>query len=248
MAAELRTVSEHGTLILTLANPEHGNALVPGMCAAGIEVFASVDSNPDVGAIVITGGGTQFCSGLAPHRWPALEPESGATRADALGTLHDWIEAVATCPVPVLAAVEGAAAGAGLALALACDLIVAASNATFGAHDARAASGPNAGVDWFLGRALPRQLASELVLGNAAASAERLYQVGLINRVCEPSEALRAALDWAAALAGTDRAAMARTKERLAQAPEHTLTQHLALEREPLARALQSRSTPTRRA
>lgn len=246
MPAELRSASEHGTLILTLANPEHGNALVPEMCAAGVEVFASADSNPDVHAIVITGSGAQFCTGLAPHRWPAPGAEDDEPGADAIDTLHDWIEAIHTCPVPVLAAVEGRAAGAGFALALACDLIVAASNSTFSAHDAHAPSGPNAGAGWFLGRHLPRQLASELVLGPAAAGAERLNRAGLVNRVCEPAEALRGALDWAQALAGGNAAADA--KERLAHAAEHSLTQQLALEREQWARTLTAAAAPVRRA
>ena len=246
MAAELRSAFEHGTLVLTMSNPEHANALVPEMCSAGVEVFSGAGSNPDVHAIVLTGAGADFCSGLAPRRWPLRAQAANGVDVDTIDRLHDWVEAILICPIPVLAAVEGAAAGAGCTLALACDLIVAASNSTFSARDAHAAASPDGGASWFLGRGLPRQLASELLLDGAAVSAERLQPLGLVNRVCEPAESLRSALDWAAALAGSPANKLADAKELLAGAADHGLTQHLAQEREQLLRSLRTASGTTR--
>ena len=127
MTAQLKSHSVGHTLVLTLSNPEYRNALGPEMYSAGIEALNAAESNHDVHTVVLTGEGTNFCAGGNLNRLlnnRQLPPEHQAHSIDGL---HGWIETITTFPKPILAAVEGAAAGAGFSLAMACDFLVAAS-------------------------------------------------------------------------------------------------------------------------
>ena len=129
MSGALTSTSEGSTLILTLSDPAHKNALGPDIYAAGIEVLNAAENNPEIRSVVITGEGAVFCEGGNLQRLQANRRESPEVQAQSIEALHNWIDAIRTYPKPVIAAVEGAAAGAGFSLALACDFIVAAGNA-----------------------------------------------------------------------------------------------------------------------
>jgi enoyl-CoA hydratase/carnithine racemase len=131
MTAQLLSTSEGQTLVLTLSNPEFRNALGPEMYAAGVEALSVAESSADVRSVVITGANGISSAGGNLQRLQnnrQLPPEH---QAQSIEGLHNWIEAIRTFPKPVIAAVEGPAAGAGFSLALACDLIVAARNSVF---------------------------------------------------------------------------------------------------------------------
>src|SRR5512133_2836895 len=164
MAAELKSTSRGRTMVLTLSNPEHRNALGPEMYAAGIEALSVAESSVDVRSVVITGEGSLFSAGGNLQRLQANRQQPAAVQADSIEGLHGWIEAIRTFPKPVIAAVEGAAAGAGFSLALACDLIVAAEDAVFVMAYSNIALSPDGGATFSLARALPRQLAAEILL------------------------------------------------------------------------------------
>ena len=159
-------------------------------------------------------------------------------QAQSIEGLHGWIEAIRTFPKPVIAAVEGAAAGAGFSLALACDFIVAADNALFVMAYSSVALSPDGGGTWSLGRALPRQLVSELLMCGERIGSARLQQLGVVNRVTPAGTALAEALALAGKL--NDRApnALASIKELLNDAAVLPLTQQLAGEREHFVRNL----------
>ena len=108
--------------LLTLSNPGARNALSPAIYAAGIEAINQADSSHDVRAVVITGEGETFCAGGNLQRLQYNRSQAPQVQADSIDGLHAWIEAIRACRKPVIAAVEGAAAGAGFSLALACDL------------------------------------------------------------------------------------------------------------------------------
>src|SRR5439155_3542057 len=99
-----------------------------------------------------------------------------------------------TFPKPVIAAVEGPAAGAGFSLALACDFIVAADNAVFVMAYSNIALSPDGGGSWSLAQAMPRQLASELLMCGERITPARLQQLGIVNKVTAPGAALEEAL------------------------------------------------------
>lgn len=236
--AELRTDYDDGILTLVISNPGQRNALNPLMYAAGVETLASAGSNADVRCIVLAGAGDTFCAGGNLQRLQENRQKPGTVQAASITGFNNWIEAIATCPKPVIAAVEGAAAGAGFSLALACDLIVAAQDAIFVMAYSTVALSPDGGASWHLARALPRQLANELMLGGPRISAQRLHELGVVNRVAEPGSALSTALAWGQKLGQRAPNALASIKELLAEAPTNSLHEQLALERDHFVRNL----------
>ena len=238
MPAELRSHTEGHTLVLTLSNPDHRNALGPEIYAAGVEAFNIASDNREVHAVVIHGENDVFCAGHNLQRLQAARQQQPGAQAQSAEGLHTWIEAIHTFPKPVIAAVEGAATGAGFSLALACDLIVAASNALFAMTYINVALPPDGGGSWNLARALPRQLASELLLCGERISAERLYQLGVVNRVCEAGQALNAALAWAETLGARAPNALLSIKELIHDAADNSLNRHLTQERDHFVRDL----------
>ena len=232
MSAQLLSTSEGGTLILTLSNPEHRNALGPEMYAAGVEALSVAESSPEVRSVVITGEGGLFSAGGNLQRLNnnrQLPPEH---QAQSIEGLHNWIEAIRTFPKPVIAAVEGPAAGAGFSLALACDMIVAARNSIFVMAYSNIALSPDGGGTWSLSRTLPRQLATELMMMGERIGAERLNQLGLVNKLTEPGQALGTALTLASQLNQRAPNALASIKELLNEADSATLNHQLSLERD----------------
>jgi enoyl-CoA hydratase/carnithine racemase len=231
MPAELQSASQGRTMVLTIHNPEMRNALGPEIYAAGIEALNAADSNPEVRSVVITGAGTTFCAGGNLQRLLDNRQRPPEVQARSIDGLHGWIEAIRTFPKPVIAAVEGAAAGAGFSLALACDFIVAAEDAVFVMAYSSVALSPDGGGSWSLAQALPRQLASELLMCGERIAAARLQQLGVVNQVSAPGAALESALALAARLNERAPNALASIKELLNDAGGAPLARHLAEER-----------------
>jgi enoyl-CoA hydratase/carnithine racemase len=225
-------------MVLTLSNPDHRNALGPEIYAAGVEALNAADSNPEVRSVVITGEGSTFCAGGNLQRLQDNRSRPPEVQAQSIEGLHGWIEAIRTFPKPVIAAVEGAAAGAGFSLALACDLIVAAENAVFVMAYSSVALSPDGGATWSLARALPRQIASELLFAGERMGAARLRELGIVNRVTPPQGALAEALAFAAQLNERAPNALASIKELLNDAVTAPLDRHLRAERDHFVRNL----------
>jgi enoyl-CoA hydratase/carnithine racemase len=232
MAAELKSISQGRTMVLTLSNPEHRNALGPEMYAAGVEALSVAETSPDVRSVVITGEGATFSAGGNLQRLQANRQLAPETQAQSIEGLHSWIEAVRTFPKPVIAAVEGAAAGAGFSLALACDFIVAADDAIFVMAYSNVALSPDGGGSWSLTQALPRQLVSELLMMGERIGARRLHELGVVNRVTSPGGALVEALAVAEKLNARAPNALASIKELMNDAQGAMLSRHLANERD----------------
>ncbi|MFC5523507.1 oxepin-CoA hydrolase, alternative type [Polaromonas jejuensis] len=238
MAGALKSTSEGSTLILTLSNPEFKNALGPEIYAAGVEALNAAENNSEIRSVVITGEGALFCAGGNLQRLQSNRREAPEVQAQSIDGLHNWIDSIRTFPKPVIAAVEGAAAGAGFSLALACDFVVAASNAVFAMSYSTVALSPDGGGSWSLARALPRALASELLMCGERISAQRLHELGLVNRVSAAGDALTQALQLADQLNARAPNALASIKELINDAPVSTLSQQLASERDHFVRNL----------
>ncbi|WP_300554853.1 oxepin-CoA hydrolase, alternative type [Limnohabitans sp. Rim8] len=232
MTAQLLSTSEGQTLILTLSNPEFRNALGPEMYAAGVEALSVAESSADVRSVVITGANGVFSAGGNLQRLQnnrQLPPEH---QAQSIEGLHNWIEAIRTFPKPVIAAVEGPAAGAGFSLALACDMIVADRNSVFVMAYSSIALSPDGGGSWSLSRAMPRQLATELLMCGERIGAERLQQLGVVNRLADAGQAMQQALDLCQHINARAPNALASIKELMSDADGSSLNAQLARERD----------------
>jgi enoyl-CoA hydratase/carnithine racemase len=238
MAGSLKSTSEGGTLILTLSNPETKNTLSPEIYAAGIEALNAAENNPEIRSVVITGEGSTFCAGGNLQRLQANRRGSPEVQAQSIEGLHNWMDSIRTYPKPVIAAVEGVAAGAGFSLVLACDFVVAASNSVFVMSYVNVALSPDGGGSWALARALPRALANELLMLGDRLGAERLQHLGLVNRVCAPGSALAESLRLAAQLNTRAPNALASIKELVNDAATNPLNLQLASERDHFVRNL----------
>ena len=231
MSAQLKSTNQGQTLILTLSDPTLRNAMGPAMYAAGIEALNVAETNPDIRSVVIAGEGAHFCAGSDVHRLKANRDQSTEVQAQTVESLHNWMEAIRTFPKPVIAAVEGAAVGSGFSLALMCDLIVAADNSVFAMAYSNLGLSPDAGGSWNLAHALPRQLASELLLLGDRISARRLHELGIVNRVVDSGHALTEALTLAERINARAPNVMNSIKELVNDAGTHHMTDHLAQER-----------------
>jgi enoyl-CoA hydratase/carnithine racemase len=232
MTAQLKSTSQGQTLILTLSDPSLRNALGPEMYAAGIEALNVAETNPEIRSVIITGEGANFCAGGNLNRLLGNREKPPEVQAQSIEGLHSWIEAIRTFPKPIIAAVEGAAAGAGFSLVLMCDMIVAARDSVFVMAYSSIGLSADGGGSWSLAHALPRQLASELLMLGERISAERLQELGIVNRVVDSGSAFEQALQLAERINARAPNAMSSVKELLNDAGTHNLTTHLAQERD----------------
>jgi len=178
MAAPLQCEPRDGVAWCTLARPPL-NLIEPGLIGAIRETFQALSADRTIRAAVVTGSGRAFTAGMDVHVLAGLDVAGARALITAL---HDAIEAVHHAPFPVVAAVNGPCLGAGFELALACDLRVAATTATFGLPEVRV------GVPSVIEAALLPPLvgpgrAAELLLTGEAIDAERALSWGLINQV-----------------------------------------------------------------
>src|SRR5262249_3644305 len=224
------THREGAVLVLVNDNPAQRNALSSEFYAEMSAALAGAQADPGIGAIVLTGAGDFFCAGGDLNRISQARSLAAAERRKRLELLHAMIRSLRGSATPVSAAVEGGAAGAGLSMALACDLVVAARNAFFAVSYVKVGLTPDGGATAFLAELCSRQLLTELCLTGDRISAERLYGFGAVNRLVDAGAALAEALALAARLAAGPARATARIKALCGQAHTTSLAAQLELE------------------
>lgn len=212
MPARIDIQRRDGVMVVVNDFPETRNALNPDFYDGFAQVLAEAEREPTIGAIVLTGGGGFFCAGGDLNRLRTYATTPEAERRASIHRLHGMVRAMAACPKPIIAAVEGGAAGAGVSLAAACDLIVMAEDAYFSVAYVKVGLSPDGGVTALLAQALPRQLMTEMCLTGDRVGAPRLHASGLVNRVVAPGKVLEAAVEWAGDLALGPARSMARVK------------------------------------
>lgn len=232
MTAELRIERFGPTLLLTLSDPATRNTLSPQIYAAFIEALNHADAQADIRCVVLTGDAGHFCSGGNLQRLVRNREAGPQVQIESIERFHELVEALRVFPKPVIAAVEGAAAGAGFSLALSCDLLVAAKDARFVLSYGRVGLSPDGGVVSHLMQALPRSQVLQLLLLAEPIGAEQLHRQCVVNYLSEPGQALTMALELAERLAQMAPNALASAKELVHKAQGATLRQHLALERD----------------
>ena len=238
MPSELLTERQGAVLILTISDPDSRNALSEAVITAGIEALSTAESNDEIRAIVLRGAGEHFCAGGHLQGLSARRQSGPPAQARMLDLLHQWVEALRACPKPVIAAVEGAAAGAGFSLALACDLIVASESSRFVLAHARLGLTPDGGATWHLTRALPRALVQQMVWLAEPVTAVQMHQWGVVQVLCAPGRALPDAVALGERLATMAPNAIAAGKELLDEASTRSLPEQLEAERDQFLRSL----------
>lgn len=210
-----------------------GPTMTPAMAHAGLEALSTALRDPDIGVIVLTGSAEQFCTGAPlPARAVGEHPSNAEKTPAFIDALHDWLLALHDSNKLTIAAVEGQASGAGLALALACDLIVAARHARFALPASGQATGRNAGALWLAAQNLPRGALAELALLDTPMPAERAHTLGVVCKLTEPGLALQQATLLARSAAQCEPATLATLKSQMARAMERPLQDILAEERD----------------
>ncbi|MFB6845952.1 enoyl-CoA hydratase/isomerase family protein [Streptomyces sp. NPDC056373] len=211
--AVLHTITDH-ILSVTLNRPESLNALTPGQREEVVGLLAEASGAAEVRAVVITGAGRGFCSGADLRGAGAPGERLAGDVARTLRTgAQRLIAAVLDCEKPVIAAVNGTAAGLGAHLAFACDLVLAAESARFVEVFVRRGLVPDGGGAYLLPRLVGPQRAKELMFFGDALTAPDAERLGLVNRVVPDEELVKTARAWAERLAAGPTRALALTKQ-----------------------------------
>jgi 2-(1,2-epoxy-1,2-dihydrophenyl)acetyl-CoA isomerase len=237
---------EGAVLWIVLNRPDQGNAIVRSQYSALAELMEHASAAPDIRSVVITGAGRHFCTGVDVNMIKAStdavhEPMVGDFARIARSGAQRMVSAVFDCEVPVIAAVNGTAAGLGMHLALACDLVVAAESARFIEVFVRRGLVPDGGGTWLLPRLIGLQRAKELMFLGDDVSASRALQLGLVNSVVADQLLEETACSLATRLADGPSAMLTLTKRLLNRSFESD--RNTALEDEAVAIEL-ARSSP----
>jgi len=193
--------------------PEAANAINEAVARDLMAASLQVDSDPAVRAVLITGAGRAFCAGGDLRDFAGRGSDTPRFLKELTTYLHAAISRFARCGKPVIAAVNGAAAGAGLSLVCACDLAIAARSARFTMAYTRAGLTPNGSSTYFLPRLVGMRRALELTFTNRVLSAEEALDWGILNRVVDDAELEGESWKLAAELAQGATLAFGRSKD-----------------------------------
>lgn len=222
--ARVRLDVADGVATVTLDDPDRRNALDLGLCAEIVAAFETLEARDDVGAVVVTGAPPAFCAG-------ADLSHLGSSAREGLLAVYEGFLRVGRCPLPTIAAVNGAAVGAGMNLALVCDLRLAGRSARFDTRFLQLGLHPGGGHTWMFRRITGPQAVFAAVVFGEVLSGEEAERCGLAWR-CVDDDAL---LDTAAALArtaaGAPRELVVRMKKTILDMADVT-SQTDAVERE----------------
>jgi 2-(1,2-epoxy-1,2-dihydrophenyl)acetyl-CoA isomerase len=218
-----------GVAVLTLNRPDRLNALSEEMVRSLCEALARLNTDAAVGAIVLTGAGRGFCSGGDVKRMAVAE-QTLEDRHEGLRWRHESVRLLRTIGKVVIAAVNGPAAGAGMSLALACDLRLAGRSARFRTAFAGVGFSGDFGGSWSLTRLVGTAKARELYYLNPQIGAEEALRLGIVMRVTEDDVLMEEAMAMARQIAQGPRVAFAFMKRNLHAAETEPLAAVLDME------------------
>ncbi|MEJ7926207.1 enoyl-CoA hydratase-related protein [Sphingobium sp. AN641] len=231
-----------GVLTLSFNRPAQGNAIpqeaVPGLT----ELFASISSDPTVRVLLVRGEGAHFSAGGDVRSFArAIEQPVEARRSDftsRLNAVRGMVEAYLSIEVPVIAACQGAVAGAGLMFALGADYVVADETVTFLFSHQRVGLPPDGGVSLLLPRVVGQRRAAELILTAARVGADEAFRIGLATRIVAASELASEAAAQAKRFARAPVGAVRQAKKLVASSGEQSAAAQLSAERDAIVEAV----------
>ena len=218
MAIVETDIVAEGIAVITMNDPDRYNALTPGLIDAMTEAVAAVRRDRTVQAVILTGAGRGFCAGAdmsgtggVPDRARGRGPVGFVNEMQE--HLMDLVLAIHELPQPVIAAVHGAVVGGGLALALTCDLRLAADDAFFASHFIRVGlSSCDLGTSYWLPRIVGPTIAAELMLTGRRFSADEARGYGMLNRVTPQADIVAAAIELAQQITANSEFGVVMTK------------------------------------
>jgi 2-(1,2-epoxy-1,2-dihydrophenyl)acetyl-CoA isomerase len=222
-----------GLRTLRLNRPDAFNSLDLAAKEALLAAVTDAAADPEVRAVLLTADGRAFCTGQDLKEFQALRA-TGASPEELFSTVGDHYSPIshtlATMDKPVVAAINGAAAGAGMSLALAADIRIAAASATFTTAFTSIGLSPDTGITWYLPRLVGRAKAAELLMLSPTLKADQALELGLVNSVVPDDELTEAATKIAARLAAGPTAAYASVRRLLALSDASDLAATLSAE------------------
>ena len=233
MGQELLEELKDKVAVLTLNRPDRLNAMSPPMLDALLEALPRLAADPEIGVVVLTGAGRGFCAGGDVKAMAEGRESIGTTleeKAQALRSRMEVSRWLHEMPKPTIAMVRGAAAGAGLSLALACDLRVAGDSARFATAFARVGYSGDFGGSWFLTQLVGTAKARELYFTADIVDAQQALALGIVNRVVPDVRLEDETMALAARLARGPRIAYRYMKRNFNAAESGTLKDLLDLE------------------
>ncbi|MDO3645992.1 enoyl-CoA hydratase/isomerase family protein [Nocardia mangyaensis] len=226
-----------GVLQLTIATAAAGTSMDFTLINAGTEALRSLGD--EVGAILLVGAGANFCAGGNVRDF-ASAADRGARLHELASQLHDFVRALDAAPVPVVAAVHGWAAGAGMSLVCAADIAIGGPSTKLRPAYPGIGLSPDGGMSWTLPRIVGASRASEILLTDAVVDAEEAVRLGLLSRTVADEDVRAEALRVATGFVTGPRPTYATMKKLLAQSPTATLDQQLDAERDGISAAARS--------
>lgn len=230
----LYETDSHGVMTITLNRPERMNALSPDLRAGLLEALDLASRDDDVRAVVLTGAGRAFCAGADAVQRNATPDQSRKgtrhERMDPLNLAGRVIMRMRDCDVPIIAAVNGAAAGAGLGLALACDVRFAGESARLGTIFLKRGLATDYGVSYWLPRVVGTARAFELMYEADVVNSQRALEVGLVNRVYPDDRLMEETLAFARRIVAGPPLAYTSVRRLLIQATDTGMRDFLEYE------------------
>ena len=215
--------NDAGVRTITLDRADKLNAVNDALARSLVSAFDDAGRDDAVRVIVITGAGRAFCAGLDISAPPEIPTATLADRLDPYAWVGRWVQGVIACEKPVIAAVNGPAAGAGFGLALACDMRIVAASAKLTAGYVRRGLSPDAGVSYFLPRHVGLGRAADILLTGRDVDAAEAERIGLATLVVPDAELVASTASYAARLAAGAPVAHALTKRLLIESFDQPL-------------------------
>lgn len=234
----IRLDRDGAVAILTLDRPEQGNAIDDAMACGLLELASVCDTDTGIRAVLLTGAGRMFCAGGDVNGFAAAGEQAPRVVTGQVAMFHAAISRLLRMDKPLVTAINGPAAGAGLSLAVMGDIALASTEAHFTLGYGAIGFSPDGGATWLLPRLIGLRRTQELMLTNRRVGADEAHAIGLVTRIVDADRLVGEALSLTRTLAAGATRAIGRTRALLLDSFASTLETHM--EREGRAIAMSS--------